>query len=30
VLLRWAWYYVHLDRPVRMVIHAQPPVAGRE
>jgi NADH dehydrogenase len=26
VLLRWAWYYVHLDRPVRMVIRAQPPV----
>jgi NADH dehydrogenase len=25
VLLRWAWYYVHLDRPVRMVIHAHPP-----
>ena len=27
VLLRWAWYYVHLDRPVRMVIHAHPPAA---
>jgi NADH dehydrogenase len=27
VLLRWAWYYVQLDRPVRMVIHAHPPVA---
>jgi NADH dehydrogenase len=25
VLLRWAWYYVRLDRPVRMVIRAQPP-----
>ncbi len=25
VLLRWAWYYVHLDRPVRMVIRASPP-----
>ena len=25
VLLRWAWYYVHLDRPVRMVIRAHPP-----
>jgi NADH dehydrogenase len=23
VLLRWAWYYVHLDRPVRMVIRAR-------
>jgi NADH dehydrogenase len=31
VLLRWAWYYVHLDRPVRMVIHAHPPPAiGQE
>jgi NADH dehydrogenase len=28
VLLRWAWYYVHLDRPVRMVIRAHPPVPG--
>jgi NADH dehydrogenase len=27
VLLRWAWYYVHLDRPVRMVIHALPSAA---
>jgi NADH dehydrogenase len=27
VLLRWAWYYVHLDRPVRMVIRAHPPTA---
>lgn len=27
VLLRWAWYYAHLDRPVRMVIRAQPPTA---
>ena len=26
VLLRWAWYYVHLDRPVRMIIHAHPPL----
>ncbi|MDQ1431440.1 MAG: hypothetical protein QOF40_2042 [Actinomycetota bacterium] len=26
VLLRWAWYYVHLDRPVRMVIRAHSPV----
>jgi NADH dehydrogenase len=25
VLMRWAWYYVHLDRPVRMVIGAHPP-----
>lgn len=25
VLLRWAWYYVRLDRPVRMVIRAHPP-----
>jgi len=26
VLLRWAWYYVHLDRPVRMIIRAYPPM----
>jgi NADH dehydrogenase len=24
VLMRWAWYYVHLDRPVRIVIRAHP------
>ena len=34
VLLRWAWYYVHLDRPVRMVIHAVsaslPPATTRD
>jgi NADH dehydrogenase len=24
VLLRWAWYYVHLDRPVRMIIRVHP------
>lgn len=29
VLMRWAWYYVHLDRPVRMVIRAQPPTPDR-
>jgi NADH dehydrogenase len=29
VLLRWAWYYVQLDRPVRMIITAQPPIDGR-
>lgn len=23
VLLRWAWYYARLDRPVRMIIHAR-------
>jgi NADH dehydrogenase len=28
VLLRWAWYYVRLDRPVRMIIRASP--LGRE
>ncbi len=27
VLLRWAWYYVQLDRPVRMIIRAHPPAA---
>jgi NADH dehydrogenase len=25
VLLRWAWYYVRLDRPVRMIIREQAP-----
>ena len=25
VLLRWAWYYVRLDRPVRIIIRAHPP-----
>ena len=25
VLLRWAWYYVRLDRPVRAVVVADPP-----
>jgi NADH dehydrogenase len=24
VLVRWSWYYVHLDRPVRMIIRARP------
>jgi NADH dehydrogenase len=24
VLLRWAWYYVRLDRPVRIVVRARP------
>ena len=24
VLLRWSWYYVRLDRPVRSVIRANP------
>jgi NADH dehydrogenase len=24
VLLRWAWYYVRLDRPVRSVLRADP------
>jgi NADH dehydrogenase len=24
VLLRWAWYYVRLDRPVRIIIRAHP------
>ena len=28
VLMRWAWYYVRLDRPVRMIIHAYPPRAA--
>jgi NADH dehydrogenase len=25
VTLRWAWYYVRLDRPVRVVVRADPP-----
>jgi NADH dehydrogenase len=26
VLMRWAWYYVHLDRPVRIIVRADPPI----
>jgi NADH dehydrogenase len=25
VLMRWAWYYVRLDRPVRVMVQADPP-----
>jgi NADH:ubiquinone reductase (H+-translocating) len=25
VMLRWAWYYVRLDRPVRAIVRADPP-----
>ena len=25
VLLRWSWYYVRLDRPVRVILRADPP-----
>jgi NADH dehydrogenase len=25
VMVRWAWYYVRLDRPVRIVLRADPP-----
>jgi NADH dehydrogenase len=25
VLMRWAWYYLRLDRPIRVVITADPP-----
>lgn len=25
VMLRWAWYYVRLDRPVRIIVRAHPP-----
>ncbi len=28
VLLRWAWYYVRLDRPVRLILEADPTHAG--
>ena len=24
VLMRWAWYYVRLDRPVRLIMRADP------
>ena len=24
VLLRWGWYYVRLDRPVRSILRADP------
>ena len=27
VLMRWAWYYVRLDRPVRIVVRADEPRA---
>ena len=30
VLLRWAWYYVRLDRPVRIIARAGPSRAGRQ
>jgi NADH dehydrogenase len=29
VMLRWAWYYVRLDRPVRVILRADPPRADR-
>jgi NADH dehydrogenase len=25
VLLRWGWYYIRLDRPVRVILRADPP-----
>jgi NADH dehydrogenase len=25
VMLRWAWYYVRLDRPVRIILRADEP-----
>ena len=25
VMLRWGWYYVRLDRPVRSILRADPP-----
>ncbi len=27
VMLRWSWYYVRLDRPVRSILRADPPRA---
>ena len=29
VVMRWAWYYVRLDRPVRIIVRADPPLHGR-
>ncbi len=28
VLMRWAWYYFQLDRPVRIIVRADPPIEG--
>jgi hypothetical protein len=25
VILRWSWYYLRLDRPVRAIIEERPP-----
>jgi NADH dehydrogenase len=25
VMMRWAWYYLRLDRPVRVIVRADPP-----
>ncbi|HET9729957.1 MAG TPA: NAD(P)/FAD-dependent oxidoreductase [Acidimicrobiia bacterium] len=30
VMLRWAWYYVRLDRPVRVILQADPDPTPRE
>jgi hypothetical protein len=30
VLLRWGWYYVRLDRPVRSILRADPAPSLRE
>lgn len=27
VMLRWGWYYIRLDRPVRSILRADPPRA---
>jgi NADH dehydrogenase len=29
VIMRWGWYYLRLDRPVRSILQANPPRAGR-
>jgi len=30
VLVRWAWYYVRQDRPIRIIVQADPPPGSME
>jgi NADH dehydrogenase len=30
VVLRWAWYYVRFDRPIRIIVRADPPRDSRQ
>jgi len=25
VMMRWGWYYLRLDRPIRVIVEADPP-----